>query len=114
MSNNFKSGMLASVGTAYEAAYSTPATKKSILIELDIANRSNEAVVVNVGIGVGASTSPDFYIVKGAVVPTGDSLQVVAGQKIILDGTSATQKVFVNSSAASSVDVLASILEDVQ
>ena len=112
MANSFKSGLAASIGTTYVAVYTTPSTKKSILIELDIANTTNDAVSVNVGIGT--ASSPTHFIVKGAVIPTGDSLQVVSGQKIVLDGSSTPQKIFVNSSVATSVDCIASILEDVQ
>lgn len=112
MANNFKSATSAAIGAAAVAVYTTPASKKAILIELDVANVSNDAVTVSVGIGTAADIA--VHIIKNAVIPAGDSLQVVAGQKIVLDGSDTPQKVFVKSSAASSVDVISSILEDVQ
>ena len=111
MSNNFKSGAAASVGTTDTQVYITPAGKKSIIIELDVANTSNNAIQVYVGVGTASAIA--YYIVKGATIPVGDSLQVVSGQKIVLDGSVTQQKVFVRSSAATSADVLVSVLEDV-
>jgi hypothetical protein len=57
-----------------------------------------------------ASGGQDFHIVKNAPVPTGGTLQVVSNQKIILESGEVLK---VKSSAASSADVIASILEDV-
>lgn len=112
MANTFKSAMAASIGTTAVAVYTTPPTTKSILIELDVANISNDAVVVDIGIGT--LSAIQYHIVKGAVIPAGDSLQVVSGQKIVLDGSSVTQKIFVKSSVVASIDCIGSVLEDVQ
>jgi hypothetical protein len=49
-------------------------------------------------------------LVKQAPVPVGGSLQVIAGQKIVLSNTDALKVV---SSVASSIDVVGAILEDV-
>lgn len=113
MANNFKSALSANVGNTAVAVYTTPATKKSIVIELDIANTTNDAVTVSVGIGTGADIA--FHVVKNAVIPSGDSLQVISGQKVVLDGSTTAQKVFVKTMASGqTVDVIGSVLEDVQ
>ena len=50
------------------------------------------------------------YIVRDAPIPIGGALKVIAGQKLVLE---ATDSLIIHSSAASSVDAIASILEDV-
>ena len=50
------------------------------------------------------------YIVRDAPIPIGGALKVIAGQKLVLE---ATDSLIIHSSAASSIDAIASILEDV-
>ena len=50
------------------------------------------------------------YIVRDAPIPIGGALKVIAGQKLVLE---ATDSLIIHSSAASSVDAIASILQAV-
>ncbi len=50
------------------------------------------------------------YIVRDAPLPIGGALKVIAGQKLVLEGD---DSLFVTASSASSVDAIASILQDV-
>ena len=50
------------------------------------------------------------YIVRDAPIPIGGALKVIAGQKLVME---ATDSMIVQTSSASSVDSIASILEDV-
>ena len=55
------------------------------------------------------SSATDYYLVKGAVVPVGGSLVPVGGdQKLVLEAADVLKVV---SSAASSADVICSLLE---
>ena len=58
--------------------------------------------------------SNDVYIVKGASIPAGASLEVMAGNKLVLqnDGTNG-DNLEALASAANSIDVTVSVLEDV-
>jgi hypothetical protein len=107
MANTFKNALARNVGTSAVTVYSAPSSKNSICIELDVCNTTNSGVTVDAYI---TSSSNNYYIVKGAPVPVGGSLQIIAGQKIVLANTDALKVV---SSTASSLDVIASILEDV-
>jgi hypothetical protein len=107
MANTFKNALSRNVGTSAVTVYSAPSSKNSICIELDVCNTTNSGVTVDAYI---TSDSDDYYIVKNAPVPVGGSLQIIAGQKIVLANTDSLKVV---SSAASSLDVIASILEDV-
>ena len=107
MANTFRNALSRNVGTSAVTVYSAPSAKNSICIELDVCNTTNSGVTVDAYITSGGN---DFYIVKNAPVPVGGSLQIVAGQKIVLTNTDALKVV---SSTASSLDCIASILEDV-
>ena len=106
MANDFKNAQAVGV-TSVTTIYTAPAAKTSILLELDIANTVNNVVEASVEI-FDTSASTDAFLVKNAPVPAGGTLQVVAGQKVILE---ATDIVKVTSTGA--VDVVAAILEDV-
>ena len=116
MANEFRNRTLTGVGTSATTLYATPDGKTSIVLELDLANTTSSVVEATVelldysdatGGGVGTNWK---HIVKNAPVPAGGSLMVIAGQKIVLE---AGDKVRVTSSAASVMDAVAAILEDV-
>ena len=54
-------------------------------------------------------------IVRDAPVPVGGSLKVISGQKLVIESQHANvnDKIFVSASAATSVDCIASVLQDV-
>lgn len=107
MANTFKNALARNVGTTAVTVYSAPSAKNSICIELDVCNTTNGGVTCDVFITSGGN---NFFIIKNAPVPVGGTLQVIAGQKIVLTNLDALK---VLSSAATSLDCIASILEDV-
>lgn len=107
MANTFKNALAKDVGTTSSTVYTTPGATTSICIELDVCNTSSSGVSCDAFMTSGGN---DYYIVKGAPVPAGGTLQVIAGQKIVL-GAGDVLKVV--STAAASLDVVASILEGV-
>ena len=106
MANDFKNAQAVGV-TSVTTIYTAPAAKTSILLELDIANTATNVVGASVEI-FDTSASTDAFLVKNAPVPAGGTLQVVAGQKVILEATD-----IVKVTATGAVDVVAAILEDV-
>ena len=121
MANEFRNRTLTGVGTSATILYATPDGKTSIVLELDVANTTTSVVEATVelldysdasGSGVGTNWK---HIVKNAPVPAGGSLMVVAGQKIVLEERSGGtgDAIRITSSAATSLDVVAAILEDV-
>ena len=96
--------------------YTAPAGKTCIMLELDIANTSSAVIEASVEIlDKSVSTSAWRYLVKNAPVPAGGSLMVIAGQKIVLEERSGGtgDAIRITSSAATSIDVVSAILEDV-
>ena len=106
MANDFKNAQAVGV-TSVTTIYTAPAAKTSILLELDIANTVQNVVEAS-GEIFDTSASTDAFLVKNAPVPAGGTLQVVAGQKVILEATD-----IVKVTATGAVDVVAAILEDV-
>jgi hypothetical protein len=107
MANVFTNGLVRDVGTSPITIYTVPANKKSIIIELDVCNKINAAIQVDAFI---TSAGQDFFLVKNAPIPVGGTLQVISGQKIVLKSNEVLKIV---SNAVTSVDAVASILEDV-
>ena len=93
--------------TGVTTVYQAPANKDSIILELDIANTIVSAVSVSAEV-VDDSASTNAYIVKDAPVPVGGALQVISGQKVILETGDS-----IRVTASGACDVICSILEDV-
>ena len=106
MANDFKGVQKVGVTTA-ETVYTAPASKDSIILELDIANTTSSSVTASAEV-LDSSASTDAFIVKDAPVPAGSSLQVISGQKVILETGDS-----IRVTASGACDVVCSILEDV-
>lgn len=123
MANTFKAFSKASVGTtattAYQVELGGASGKTAIVIGISLANRAVVPINVNVQIdrpatGTTAAPSDDVYLAKDIPIPAGSTLEVMAGQKLILEynGTaSAGDKIVVTSDTASSLDVIVNALE---
>jgi len=106
MANTFKLKTKASVGVTTQSVYVVPAATTTTVIGITLANRSGSSI--NVGIGVTRSSSDDVNILKTVPIPQGSSLEVMAGNKLVLEATDTLTAV---SDVASSLDVSVSILE---
>ena len=121
MANDFKrfqvSSATTSTGASGDALYTVPAgagstALESIVIGITLANKSSTGVTADVYLDGFAGT--DTYIVKGASVPAGSSLEIMSGNKIVLQNNgSAGDVIRVTCGTASALDATASVLEDV-
>lgn len=106
MPNNFKNFHAKNVGTTAATVYTAPSATQTTVIGMTVANVSGSNINVDVYI---TSSSVDYYLVKGALVPVGGALVPIGGdQKVVLEATDAIKVV---STAASSADVNMSALE---
>jgi len=106
MANTFKLKTKASVGVSTENVYVVPAATTTTVIGITLANRSGSSI--NVGIGVTRASEDDVNILKTVPIPQGSSLEVMAGNKLVLEATDTLTAI---SDVASSLDVSVSILE---
>mgnify|MGYP000308197689 FL=1 len=118
MANDFKRVCTPNVSnssnsTIYAVPNNSGAAVESIVIGITAANKTSSGVTVDIFID-NEDGSNDVYIVKGASIPAGASLEVMAGNKLVLqnDGTNA-DNLEALASAANSVDITVSVLEDV-
>ena len=100
MANTFKNYKSSSVGLSASTTYAVPSGTTSIMIGCNLANTSANQITVDVEVG-------GVFMVKDAPIPSGSSLSVLDGKVILEEFDS----VVVTSSAASSCDVLVSVLE---
>ena len=118
MANDFKRFCVPDVGTTNTTLYGVPAGASSsaletIVIGITMANKTTSGITASIFIDNEDGTN-DVFIVKDASIPAGASLEVMAGNKLVLqnDGTNADNLEGI-ASAANSLDVTVSVLEDV-
>jgi hypothetical protein len=111
MANDFQNSIASGVGTARTDLYTTPSAtgKRSMLIGLELANVTGAAITVDVELYDASATA---YVVIGnnLSIPANSTLSFISGQKIVL---AESDKLAVTSDTASSLNVVASILEDI-
>ena len=100
MANTFKNYTSASVGTSPVTTYTVGASTTAVMIGMNVSNTTASQITIDVQVA-------GVYLVKGAPIPAGSGLSVLDG-KIILE---TTDTVVVTSSAATSADVIVSVLE---
>ena len=100
MAQTFKNYTAASIGSTPTTVYTVASATTSILIGVNLANRSASQITVSAQLGT-------TYIVKDAPIPSGGALSVLEG-KIIAE---AADTIVVTSDTASSCDAIVSVLE---
>ena len=100
MANTFLNYTSASVGTSPVTTYTVGASTTAVVIGLNISNVTGSQIAVDVQVA-------GVYLVKGVPIPANSAVSVLDG-KIILE---TTNTVVVTSDAATSADVIVSVLE---
>ena len=109
MANVFKSKSIAGGSTAANTAmtvYTVPSTTTAIVVGLNLANIAGAMIAVDVQID--KATGDDVYIAKSVPIPTGGSLELMTGNKYVLETGDIVK---VKSSVANSLDSMLSIME---
>ena len=105
MANTFTSYVNKSVGTSAATVVTVAASTQTTVIGMSCANTTTSPVTVDAYF---TRSAVDYYLIKGATVPVGGALVIVGGdQKVVLTTSDALKVV---SSAATSVDVVTSVL----
>jgi hypothetical protein len=108
MANNFRNFTLKAAGTTAQNVYAAAAGVQATVIGMTIANITPSPIAANVFISGGAITS-NVYLVQQATIAPGGALVPIGGdQKLVLEAGDYLQ---VNTSLASSADVIVSVLE---
>ena len=118
MANDFKRFCVPNVGTSNTTLYGVPAGASSsaletIVIGITMANKTTSGITASIFIDNEDGTH-DAFVVEDAAITAGASLEVMSGNKLVLqnDGTNADNLEGI-ASATNSLDVTVSVLEDV-
>jgi hypothetical protein len=109
MANTFKSKTFAGGSTSANTAmtvYTVPSTTTSIIVGLNLANIANSMIAIDVQID--KATGDDVYIAKSVPIPTGGSLELMTGNKYVLETGDVLK---VKSTVANSLDSILSVME---
>ena len=101
-------------GTNYASAnadttvYTVPSAKTTIVIGIMVSNITTKTIVIGVKIQDTASPSVTVNYMKNIAIPSGSSLEIMSGNKLILN---TTDLIKVTSDTANSFDITLSIVE---
>tara|TARA_R100001509_G_C4742447_1_gene173638 strand:- start:242 stop:601 length:360 start_codon:yes stop_codon:yes gene_type:complete len=117
MANTFKvvshDVMPASSGTP-EDLYTTPGSTTTVVLGMVLANVHTSQVTATVKLvsdtsgGGRSATNTTTFLLKDAPIPVGASLEILAGNKVVLE---TTDKIQIDCSVADKVSVTMSIME---
>jgi len=117
MANTFKvvshDVMPASSGTP-EDLYTTPSSTTTVVLGMVLANVHTSQVTATVKLvsdtsgGGRSATNTTTFLLKDAPIPVGASLEILAGNKVVLE---TTDKIQIDCSVADKVSVTMSIME---
>jgi hypothetical protein len=107
MANRFNNQQTVDVGTGLTKVYETDANTVSTVIGINVANKTTGTVYADIVIQGADSTQT--FLVKGVVIPKGQSLAAMGGdQKLVMVENNA---LFVSTTVTDGVDVIVSVLE---
>ena len=117
MANTFKvvshDVMPASAGTP-EALYTTPSSTTTVILGMVLANVHTSQVTVSVKLvsdtsgGGRTATNTTTFLLKDAPLPVGSSLEILSGNKVVLE---TTDVILIDCSVADKASVTMSIME---
>ena len=109
MANTFKNAFAASVNhSAYVDLYTCPSGTTTVILGLALCNKTANAVDATVQIQDTSASSADFQVLDTVSIPPRTTLEVLAGQKYILETTDVLR---VKSGTASALDAVLGIME---
>lgn len=105
----FKNAIKPNIGNTWVEVYKAPVGMTSYIIECDVACVGDTGVQISVRIK--AANGDVAHVVKAAPVPVGSAIQVIDGQKIVLQPEDALE--IKCETASNVVDAIVSLVEDV-
>jgi len=111
MANTFKlknnAVMPSSAGTP-DTLYTVPGSTTTVVIGLTLANVHTAQVTVSVTVIDSSNSNETSHVIKDAPIPVGSSIEIMSGNKIILE---ASDIIKVDCSVADKVSATLSIME---
>ena len=109
MANTFKNAFAASVNhSAYVDLYTVPSSTTTIILGLALCNKTANAVNVTVQMQDTSDSNNDFQVLDTVSIPARTPLEVLAGQKYVLETTDVLR---VKAGTASAIDATLGFME---
>ena len=112
MANTFKNAALAHVptnGFSYGGTlYTCPASTQTVVLGLAVANKTTNAVSVQVQFTDSSASNATFQLLENVSIPANTTLETLAGQKYILEAGDILK---VQAGTASALDVVMGLME---
>ena len=111
MANTFKLKTKAGIDASLVTIYTVPANTTTVIIGLTISNIKGSSVTSDAQIVTASSSgenADDVYLVKDIPLPAGSSIEIMSGNKIVLE---AGDVVKVRGSVTNAIDALLSVME---
>jgi hypothetical protein len=111
MANTFKLKTKAGIDASLVTIYTVPSSTKTVIIGLTIANVKGASVTADAQVVTASSSgenADDVYLIKDIPLPAGSSIEIMSGNKIVLE---AGDVVKVKGSVTDAVDALLSVME---
>ena len=108
MANTFKLKSANNLTTSLATKYTVPSSTTAVVLSISFANTSNASKTVDIQIISDTDSNANAYLGKSLPVPAGGTLEIMQGNKLVLQTTDAIKA---KASAGSSVDILISVME---
>ena len=114
MANTFKVATRASVDhSSSDTIYTVPSSTTTVILGMTICNRHSAATDIDVILvsdtaGGNPNTNANVYLLKDTSIPAGSTLEVFAGQKIVLQ---TTDSITAQAAANDYIDISLSFME---
>jgi hypothetical protein len=105
MANTFKRKTVANIDTTLVAVYTVPASTTTVVLGCTLANISSSSITASIRL---VNSGDDTYIIKDIPIPSGSSVEVMAGNKVVMEPSDILQ---VQGSIINSLDATLSIME---
>lgn len=106
MANDFKLKTKSNIGVSTVGIYTVPPSRTATVIGITLANISGSSI--NITVGIARTVDDDVSILKNVPIPQGSTLEVMQGNKIVLEANDA---ITASSDTSSSLDAAVTILE---
>ena len=109
MANTFKNAFAANVSnSSYVDLYTVPSSTTTIILGLALCNKTASAVSITVQMQDTSNSNNDFQVLDTVSIPARTTLEVLAGQKYVLETTDVLR---VKAGTASAIDATLGFME---
>ena len=109
MANTFKNAFAANVSnSSYVDLYTVPSSTTTIILGLALCNKTASAVNITVQMQESSNSNNDFQVLDTVSIPARTTLEVLAGQKYVLETTDVLR---VKAGTGSAIDATLGFME---